>query len=235
VTEVPYPISASFFVSRQGWRDLEFWNKSVRYAVHYPAPDTYGDALIWFPNNSLGFDLATGAATRSLTPYVVQAVTETRFRISGTVVLQRPDVMLIRTEQPWRTDWLTSGLYDDGWMEPHKPALIRVFAKPDQTGPVVRTLTLRLAPSPGLPRQSFTLSSNRANLHGEATRARSALESIEVCVPPGRFAEVRLTTPQESIIPADANPFTVSPGPRRGGLFVNDLSLADEVGGPCAP
>ena len=38
VTEVPYPMSSNPFVSQQAWRDLEFWNKSVRYAVHYPTP-----------------------------------------------------------------------------------------------------------------------------------------------------------------------------------------------------
>jgi hypothetical protein len=39
---------------------LEFWNKSVRYGVHYP-PGLYADAVIWFPNNALTFDPRSGS------------------------------------------------------------------------------------------------------------------------------------------------------------------------------
>jgi len=40
VTQVPYPIGTNFEVSQQFWRDLEFWNKSVRYASATPTPAT---------------------------------------------------------------------------------------------------------------------------------------------------------------------------------------------------
>src|SRR5205814_2790879 len=49
VTEVPYAVSSAHLVTLKFWRDLEFWNRSVRYAVRYP-PGTYADAVIWFPN-----------------------------------------------------------------------------------------------------------------------------------------------------------------------------------------
>src|SRR5207248_2114643 len=40
VTEVPYAVSSAHLVTLKFWRDLEFWNRSVRYAVRYP-PGTY--------------------------------------------------------------------------------------------------------------------------------------------------------------------------------------------------
>ena len=64
---------------------------------------------------------ATGRASVSPTRYVAQSDKETRFRISGTAVSNTRGAMLIEAEQPWRTDWLTFGLYDDGWSRPGVP------------------------------------------------------------------------------------------------------------------
>jgi hypothetical protein len=235
VTEIPYPVSSSFLVSQQFWRDLEFWNKSVRYGIHYPTPDVYRDAVIWFPVNPLTFDPVTGVASRSWSSYVVQSVTETRFRISGTVLVQRPDVMLIRAAIPWRAAWLTLGLYDDGWMRPGKAANIRVFGVPGQRGAVTRTLSLQLQLPPNVARQRFELVSNLATLRGEATTSATASERVAVCVPAHGFAAIRLTTPTSALIPGDQRSQYPSTLPRTGGLLVADISLADEVGGPCSP
>src|SRR5262249_43926315 len=68
VPAVPYAVSTPQLVTQKFWRDLEFWNKSVRYGVHYP-PGLYADAVIWFPNNAITFDPRTGRANRSLTPF----------------------------------------------------------------------------------------------------------------------------------------------------------------------
>src|SRR5262249_3784722 len=52
VTEVPFAVSTAFLVTQKFWRDLEFWNKSVRYAAHDPS-DAYRDAVVWFPADTL--------------------------------------------------------------------------------------------------------------------------------------------------------------------------------------
>jgi hypothetical protein len=233
VTAVPYPVSSSFFVSQQFWRDLEFWNKSVRYGVHYPTADAYADAVIWFPNNAVAFDARTGAADRTLTPYVVQSVTETRVRIAGVVQTQRPDAMVIDAEQPWRADWLSFGLYDDGWMRPGRAARIRVFAAPRAPAAVTRTLSVQFQPPPNTPSQPFELRSNLATLRGATSSG--AWQQIRLCVPAHGFAEVRVTTQTRATIPGDLTSAATSATLRTGGLLVSGISLADEIGPACTP
>jgi hypothetical protein len=235
VTEVPYPVSTAFLVTQKFWRDLEFWNKSIRFDIHYPTPDVYDDAVIWFPNNPLQFDQSTGAATATLTPYVVQSVNETRFRISGTVMIQRPDVMLIQAASPWRTDWLTYDLYDDGWTRPGTAARIRVFATPGQEHAVTRTLTLQVRAPIQVPRRSFTIAWTGGSLHADANGTNSVSERVDVCVPARGFAEVRLATPVSSTIPGDQRGADTWMLARKGGVLLSDLSLADEVGETCSP
>ena len=234
VTEVPYPVSTAFLVTQKFWRDLEFWNKSVRFDIHYPTPDVYSDAVIWFPNNPMQFDQATGAASASLTPYVVQSVNETRFRISGTVMIQRPDVMLIQAASPWRTDWLTYGLYDDGWTQPGTPARVRVFAVPGQKHAVMRTLTFQVRAPIQIPRRSFAITWNGGSLHADANGTNSVSERVDVCVPAHGFAEVRLATPASSTIPGDQRGADTWMLTRKGGVLLADLSLADEIGATCS-
>jgi hypothetical protein len=235
VTQVPYPISTNFFVSQQFWRDLEFWNKSVRFGVRYPTSDVYADAVSWFPNNPVAFDPASGDASVSLSPYVVQSVAETRFRISGTVQVQRADVMLIDADHPWRTDWLTFGLYDDGWMRTGEPARIRVFAARGQRGARTRTLSLHLLPPPNTAGGRYTIRSNLGTLQGEVQGGGDVHEQVDLCVPAGWPSEVWLTSPVRAAIPGDQRSADASVLPREGGLFVADISLADELGAPCNP
>src|SRR5262249_43488384 len=155
--------------TQESWRDLEFWNKSIRYSVHYPTPDVYADAVSWFPNTPLAFDPKTGYANHSWTPYVVQSVTETRFRISGNVQVQGPTMMLIDAALPWRTNWLTFGLYDDGWTKPGRTVRVRVFPVPGQKQALTRTLTFQIAGPETVSSRSFTIRTNLESVHGSAT------------------------------------------------------------------
>jgi hypothetical protein len=227
VTEVPYAISSSYLVTQEFWRDLEFWNKSVRYAIHSP-PEAYADAVIWFPNNALTFDETTGKANESLTPWVVQSIGETRFRISGTVTKETLGVRLVRTAFPWRTDWLTSGLYDDGWTRPGTAARIRVFAVPGQRHAVTRTLTVQVRLPPGMSPRPVTLTWS----NGSIRIGSNAEPRLSVCVPRSGYADVRLLTPHNSPIPVDQS----TPGstrPRTGGVLVAAITVADEIGSRC--
>jgi hypothetical protein len=234
VTEVPFAVSTAFLVTQKFWRDLEFWNKSVRYAAHDPT-GAYGDAVIWFPANTLTVDPKDGRASRTFTPYVVQSVGETRFRISGTVVLQRPDVMLIRADMPWRADWASSGLYDDGWTKPRTPAHIRVFATPRQRGAVTRTLTLQLRAPEDVESRPFRIAWAGGSTAGAAGGASSVSTPVQICVPAHGHAEVEVSTPGVSAIPGDQRNLDASLQPRRGGLLLAGISLADEIGPPCNP
>jgi hypothetical protein len=181
----------------------------------------------------LTFDPKTGVASSTLTRYVVQSVGETRFTISGTVVLQRPDALVIRAVMPWRTDWLSFGLYDDGWTRPRTRARIRVFATPGQRTALIRTLTVQVRSPVDIPHRAFELAWDHHSLRGDAVSGNSVSERIELCVPAHGFAEVRLTTPVSSSIPGDQRSEADSLTTRKGGVLVADISLANEIGFRC--
>jgi hypothetical protein len=236
VTQVPYPVSSAFLVNQKVWRDLEFWNKSIRYSLHYPNLDSYGDAIIWFPNNLVAFDPLTGLASRSLSPYVLQAVAESRFRISGNVQRIDPSgVMLIDAEMPWRTLWLTHGLYNDGWMRPGAVARIRVYGDPKQHGDATRTLTFQVQSPTNIASEHYTIRTNLGTTHGTAVSGNGTFISVPLCLPRHGFAEARVLAPHVGAIPGDLDSLEGSMAPRRGSLLLSNLSIADEIGAPCPP
>jgi len=190
--------------------------------------------VIWFPNNPVTFDPRTGKASRTLTPLVVQSVGETRFRISGPVQIQRTDVMLIRADLPWRTDWLTSGLYGDGWTRPHTTAHIHVFAVPGQQGAVTRTLTVQVRAPIDQPDRTFRIAWRYGSISGKANDQSSSIEQIPICVPPHGHADVRVSSPTTSDVGPEQSVLGAPPH-RRGGVLVAGISLSDEIGGACMP
>ncbi len=142
--------------------------------------------------------------------------------------------MLIDAQVPWRTDWLTSGLYDDGWMKPHTTARIRVFAVPGQEGPVTRTLSIQIQDPAGVASAAFTLASDRATIKGTSTNGKTAFETLALCVPGHGYADASLSTPLVAAIPGDQKSSAASTLPRTGGLLLADLSLSDDLGPPCS-
>ena len=143
-------------------------------------------------------------------------------------------MLLIQTAMPWRTDWLTSGLYDDGWTKPGVTARIRIFAQPTQTTGVIRYLTLGVSGVPGIAQQPFHVASNRGKLNALTHSGDRVLEELKVCVPARGFADVHLTTPVSGLIGyGDPRSATTSGIPRRGGLLLTEIAGADELGPAC--
>ena len=164
----------------------------------------------------------------------MQSVTETRFRIAGNVQVQGQTMMLIDADQPWRTSWLSYGLYDDGWTRPAGEVRIRVFPFPGQTRAFKKTLSFQVQAPPDVERRPFSISSNVASLSGVATNTDTTFENIDVCVPAHAYTEVFFRTKGTSPIPGDQRSLAYSNlTNRRGGVLIADLSLADEVGAPC--
>jgi hypothetical protein len=235
VAIVPHPTSEDYFASQQVWRDLEFWNLAVDRDVQYPDRGVFqptGDA---FPKVYPRFDPRTGASDVSPAPFVAQAEKETRFRISGPVRATVGGVLLIRAGPRWRTDWLTSGLYDDGWTMPGRSARVRVFAKPGQRGARTRYLTFQVWAPDGVANRPFAVASNLQRDAGAVSEGTTAVRTVRVCVPAEGFAEVSLRTPQSSAIPGDLTSTSTIDVPRRGGVFLAQIALADEVGPRCRP
>jgi hypothetical protein len=234
VAMIPYPTSSKWFVSQRVWRDYEWWNKSVDRDVHYGGGDIFEYTGIWFPKLYLQFNPNTGAADMSPAPYVLSADQETRFHIAGKAKVAMPDVTLTRADEPWRADWLSFGLYDDGWTKPGVTARVRIFPEPGQRGPVVRYLTLQLQPPDPVVARSFVVTSDLQTQRGVAVNTHTTfVSSLRVCVPARGFADVRLTTPDSSYIPGDQRDEPSSEIERQGGLFVNEIAVADEVGPAC--
>ena len=78
------------------------------------------------------------------------------------------------------------------------------------------------------------LTSNQGTAHGTAS-ADTVFKGIDVCVPAHGYAEVRLRVAGVSAIPGDLATYATSLRPRTGGVFLSQIGLADELGGPCKP
>ena len=234
VTMISYPVvPADFWQSFPYWRDIEFWNKSVVRAAY--APDgSFESTGSTFPKLYLRFDARTGAASSSPTRFVAQAEKESRFRIDGNALLDNQRVLLVDAGRSWRADWLTYGLTDDGWTKPGVTARLRVFGRPGQRGPRLRYLTLQVWAPDDIARRPFRLASNAESVAGEATNAHTVFVRIRVCVPPS-FAEVRIRTRESSPIYGDMRDRIAFYESRSGGVFLNQIALADELGPTCRP
>ena len=235
VAMVQYPVSTAYLVSQRVWRDYEFWNVSVERDVQYGGPWFFKYTGDTFPQRRIRFDPVTGRAAASPARYVLQSNQEARFRVSGTAIAQQIDTKLIEAAQPWRADWLTFGLYPDGWTRPRTPARIRVFAVPGQAGPRERTLTVAVRAPEDVDERRFTLAADGRRVAAVATPV-AVRATVTLCVPARGYDEAVLETGAVSTIPGDLRDYDLAEGTtRRGGVFVAEIALADEVGGPCRP
>jgi hypothetical protein len=230
VTMVPYPLLLEDYGSNVGyWWDVEFWNAAVdRDATHASA---YSWTPSTFPKQDLTFDPTTGRASASPSDYVVQAVADARFHIAAAeTVLNYRGAVLARAAQPWRADWVTSGLTEDGWTRPGALAKIKVFAKPGQTTPLERYVTLGVTAPSYTQNAAIDVSSNVDHWHENALDVEST-HQIAVCVPPKGFAEISIQSPARTKILGD--PTTVenySAAARTAGVLLTQIALADETG-----
>lgn len=227
VTMIPYPLIAGDFWASVGyWWDIEFWNASVDHAAVFEGafswtPDT-------FPKVALRFDPLTGRANVSPSEYVVSAEADARFHIAGADEGRTRNAQLIRAAQPWRADWLTFGLYDDGWSKPGRTASVRIFSTPEQRGPVTRYLTIQLRAPGQVVGRPFRVVSNMSEWDGKADE-ETIRNQLPVCVPAGGFADVRVNTPNHSPIYGDPTDSVSVATPREAGVGLTQVSIADEI------
>ena len=226
VTAVPFPtITGDFWSSAAYWWDLEFWNESVDRAAGLPGQFEWTPSS--FPKLALRFG-PQGLANISPPGDVVQAVGDTRFHLAGTVVLNNRNAFLVRPDQPWRADWSTSGLYDDGWTRPGSTARIYVYPYPGQGVRVTRRLTVSVYAPAGVPARPFSLGA-AANVAGPNEVSQDAT----VCVPATRAAVVTLKVHGASPIPGDTRTIFTVAQPRQGGVDVSRIYLSGAVTPGC--
>jgi hypothetical protein len=228
VTMVPYPILyGNYWENVAYWWNVEFWNASVQRAAVYETAFTGTPET--FPTNQLTFDRTTGRANLSPSRYVVQGVSETRFRLAGDELGQDRGVALIATVRPWRAEWLAFDLYRDGWTVPKAVAKIRVFSAPGQRKPTRRFLTISVRGPTDVPPRPFRIVSNLSTWTTEAAE-QPVSNQLSVCVPAHGFADVQIEAPRYSPIYGDPrSEASFVSYARSGGVLVTGIALADET------
>jgi hypothetical protein len=230
---VPYPVIRGDYFANEGfWWDLEFWNRSVdREAAR---PDQFSVTPPGtFPKTDPQFDPRTGLANFDLDSYVAQATTDARFHIAGRVLSSQRGVSVVFPYRPWRADWVSYGLYPDGWTRPGQIARFRVFAEPKQTRPLLRTIHFTLF-VPGFETRSVRLASNAGAASSDMTGTQQM--TTTVCVPAHAPADVKLTAIGSSPVEGDPSTLTTLAEPRSAGVLVGDVALdPPNAAATCSP
>jgi hypothetical protein len=229
---VPYPVIRGDYWANVGfWWDLEFWNKSVdrEAAPQAQFPSTPPGS---FPKLDIRFDPRTGRSNVDVDSYIAQAASDVRFHLKGRFLHTERDVSIVFPDRPWRADWVTRGLYPDGWTRPGRVAHIKVFPDPAQRGAVLRTLTLTLAAPEGTTRPTTFVSN--AGRWRVPVGASTVTQTVNVCVPRGAPAEVAIRARGASPIGGDQRTLETFALPRDGGVLVGSIALG-EPGASCVP
>ena len=226
VTMIPYPIvPGDYWSSAAYWWDMEFWNVSADRTAGIPAEFEWTPST--FPKLALTFD-RTGRASISPPGDVLQAVADARFHIAGTVATNNRDVFLVHPELPWRADWTTTGLYDDGWTKPGVVAHIRVYAYPGQDRKVIRTVTVSAFAPSGITARPLTVGGSRV-----VAGANEVSVDASVCVPPNSSAELPVRVEGTSAIYGDPTTNLTVSEPREGGVQLSRIYLSGQIGADC--
>ncbi|HUY71776.1 MAG TPA: hypothetical protein VMV08_06005 [Gaiellaceae bacterium] len=233
LTEVPSAVSSDFYVNQQTWRDFEFWNKSVERVAYYDSLDSYRYTGNLFPQTLLRIDPKTGVFNESPTPWVAQSAKDTRFQVAGRSDGVAENIVIVDAGAKWRADWMSFGIYDDGWTKPGQPVRVRVFAAAGQKHSETRTLAFAIRPPGGVATRPVSITSNLEHWHGVATASGALFAYPHVCVPARGYTDVTIDVNGHSTIPGDLSSPTPNPAPRQGGVFLGELALGSEIGKPC--
>jgi hypothetical protein len=171
--------------------DLEFWNRSVDRV--YRLDGVPGDELTPLRQLTLNFGTGAVSATGGPPPHqLVVAAGYARFapEYEGVPVTQ-DGLTLYRTPVPYRADWASRSISEDGWTLPGKPVVVRVYARRG-AGPELRRMRIVLATDPeiGKPRR-YTLIAN-GRKHDRVVRTKPITEQLDVCPPAGGHTDVKL-------------------------------------------
>ncbi|MFL5955406.1 MAG: hypothetical protein ACJ76I_15000 [Gaiellaceae bacterium] len=226
VTIVPSPVvSGDYWSSAAYWWDAEFWNVSVTRSAGIPGEFEWTPST--FPKLALTFD-SLGRSSVSPPGGVVQAVGDTRFHLAGTVVTNNRGVFLVDPERPWRADWTTDGLYDDGWTKPGETAHIRVYAYPGQNRAVTRSLTVSAFAPSGVTSRAISVGPAQATAGSNEVTVEAT-----VCVPPNGSAAVPVAATGTSTIYPDPKTIVTFGQARDAGVQISRIYLSGAIGADC--
>jgi hypothetical protein len=229
---VPYPLLRNdYWADVAYWWDLEFWNRSVTREGGIPGVFE-GTPPGTFPKLALFFDKTTGRANVSFDSYVTQAAGDARFHIAGRLLTVQREATVIRPERPWRADWVTTGLYADGWTTSGRTASIRIFARPRRSTPELRTLIVSLRAPDDVTARAVRFASDTGRTTVNVSSAALS-QRLTVCVPPDRPTDIRLTVQGTSRISGSSATLLTAVTPRQAGVLVQSIDLDPSVGPTC--
>jgi len=229
---VPYTVIRGEYWANIGfWWDFEFWNRSVdREAAH---PNQFSGTPASFPKLDPQFDPRTGLASFDVDSYVAQAASDARFHVEGRLLSTQRGVAIVFPDRPWRADWVSYGLYDDGWTRPGRAARFRVFPARPQKRALLRTIHLTLI-APETVTRPVTIRSNAGTWRAEIAGTHQL--DATVCV--AAHAPADLTFRAVGVSPVEGDPSTaLTVGqPRTAGVLVAQVVLdPPNLGATCAP
>jgi hypothetical protein len=109
-----------------------------------------------------------------------------------------------------------------------------VFAVPSASRAQLRSLTFLVRTADGSPPRAVTITADNDHWTGSATPDTTSA-TVSVCVPAHGYSDVAFRAPASATIPGDQRTWADSDGTRIGGVFISQISLADEIGGNCVP
>ena len=180
------------FANAAVWWELEFWNRSVDRVYRFG--DRTGDDLTLAPIEPLSLNYASGALhARERQPprQLVLSSTDVRFAPEhrGSPV-SHGDLTLYRMSLPYRADWASKNIREDGWTEARHDAVVRLYARRDRPSEVRRLrIVLHGGADVGGPRR---YTSQALACDARAWSRDNSSDHIDVCVPAGGHADVGL-------------------------------------------
>jgi hypothetical protein len=225
---IPFPQSPEFALDAVFWWDIEFWNRSV--GQTFVATDkefSYAP----FPNQTLTPNWSSGLVpgTASAPTYVVFALNDPRYRLTGIRHAENIGLQVIVADRPYRAQWATRGLDTDGWAPAGKPITIRIYSQSSQAQ------LARLAITLGAPQQApvrYLLRARGTQQRGQVAAAALQTPTLDACIPAHSFTDILLTSSSDARIPKAPSGFDVT-GTRRVGARVGPLT-ATFTHRPCA-
>ena len=173
------------FVSRILWWDNEFWNESVDRSYSFEGTVGYTP----FRQDGLTLDDATGAIdATSEADWLVTQAAPVLFSPAAKRTLTDPSFAafeLIEPERPYRAEWASSGIGEDGWVG-KDGASLRFYPQPGRAT-TARAVTVTVFLPPEFESRTFNVGEREGTLRG----GQKLAVPLKVCVR-GEPVDVRI-------------------------------------------
>ena len=226
---IPYPVLVGDYWANLGyWWDLEFWNRSVTREAWRPEP-VLGHAAGQLPED--GPSVRPRAGQGEHRPGLVR-----RAVAAGVEVSHRRPVASARSaasrsippNRPWRADWISAGLYADGWTRPGVRARI-IGVRASRAGeqrPAATSRSTSSRPPTLVAGSDVPVEQRHVAARRRSERRRSRMWRLR---PRTGMPPCSLDVQGASPIPGDESNIASFAEPRDGGVLITQVALLGET------